>query len=632
MAIKFLDNLDLTGLQITKVRLQNSAGTPATNLGGGQIVYDSTAGTIKYYDGVTNDWIELDGQGSGGTVTSVNGGTSTFVTNTVTNSTSAAVLTSTLSATGTPGVGNFLRGDNTWAAIPASMSFNFFDGTNTFQVTQNNTVTLSSPLSTISINTAVADTIKLDLTASGVTAASYTSANITVDAFGRVTAASSSGGGSMTSFIFTGDSGSAQTVTDGQTVKVAGGTALSSVASSPDTVTVNHDAFGTAGTYAYPTSVITNATGHITSIVAGSQPGTMSGWGLSADTGSSQQVTDGETVTIKGSVGIDTVVANTNNLTINLDLAELPTAGAFVSANDKIVITDNGVNSLISSAAVPINDWGTADGNIAMGSNKFTGLAVGTAGTDSVNLSQVQALVAGVGVFQGAYNATTNSPALTGSSNIALTTGDYFVVSVDGTNAVLGTLEVGDLIFANNTIAANSSPAIANYTVVIQDANIAGAGSTDGGTEKGVAGFDSANFTVSANGWVQLGTSGVTAGVYGSASSVGKFTVDTEGLITLASNQTIDIAASQVQNFCAEVESCVGTAFMKTGTTDLGTSTVVTHNFDTRNVQVEVYTTATPFDTVYARVQRNSVDQITIFFASSQAAGKYSYTIMAIKP
>ena len=43
-----------------------------------------------------------------------------------------------------------------------------------------------------------------------------------------------------------------------------------------------------------------------------------------------------------------------------------------------------------------------------------------------------------------------------------------------------------------------------NYTVVQADANIAGAGSTDGATQKGVAGFDSANFTVSANGWVQL--------------------------------------------------------------------------------------------------------------------------------
>ena len=628
MAIKFLDNLDLTGLQITKVRLQNSAGTPGTNLGGGQIVYDSTAGTIKYYDDVTNAWIELDGEGSGGTVTSVGGGTSTFVTNTVTNGSSNAVLTSTLSATGTPSSTTFLRGDNSWATIPAAMSFSISDGSASYTVTQGNTVTLSSPNSTISISAAVADTIKLDLTASGVTAGAYTSANITVDTFGRVTAASSSGGGTMTSWKIGSTSGADQTVSNGEVVDVVGGTAISGTIAGTRTVTLNHDAFGTAATFAYPSSVTTNSTGHITSITAGSAPGTMSSFTLTGDTGNDQTIGNGDVMSLLGSVGIDTVVNNTDTVTINLDLNELVTTSTWTQASDFLTVVDGGNNRKILSGNIPINDWGTANGNISMDGNKIIGLDVGTAAQDSVNLSQVQALVAGVGVFQGAYNATTNSPALTGSSNIALTTGDYFVVSVDGTNAVLGTLEVGDLIFANNTIAANSSPAIANYTVVIQDSNIAGAGSTDGGTEKGVAGFDSANFTVSANGWVQLGTSGVTAGVYGSASSVGKFTVDAEGLITLASNQAIDIAASQVQNFCTEVESCISTATTKNGILGAGTSFPITHNFGTRAVQVEVYLNSGNYDTVYARVIRQSPNAITITVAASVTANTLAYSII----
>ena len=62
------------------------------------------------------------------------------------------------------------------------------------------------------------------------------------------------------------------------------------------------------------------------------------------------------------------------------------------------------------------------------------------------------------------------------------------------------------MIFANTSIiAAISSPSMnSNYTYVIADANIAGAGATDGATEKGVAGFDSASFDVTASGWVQL--------------------------------------------------------------------------------------------------------------------------------
>ena len=146
-----------------------------------------------------------------------------------------------------------------------------------------------------------------------------------------------------------------------------------------------------------------------------------------------------------------------------------------------------------------------------MNSNKLLKIANGTDATDGVNLGQVEALVAGIGLFKGGYNATTGltinlttNGSLDGASNIALDQGDFFVVTTAGTAFYGVTLEVGDMIYANVGITANSNPAQSVYTVVIQDANIAGAGATDGATQKGVAGFDSANFTVSGTGWVQL--------------------------------------------------------------------------------------------------------------------------------
>jgi hypothetical protein len=149
--------------------------------------------------------------------------------------------------------------------------------------------------------------------------------------------------------------------------------------------------------------------------------------------------------------------------------------------------------------------------NLNMNTNKLLNVATGTADTDGVNWGQVRDAIAGVGLFQGGYNATTGltvnlttNGSLDGASNIALDKGDYFVVTTAGTAFYGVTLEVGDMIFANVDIAANSNPAQTVYTVVIQDANIAGAGATDGATQKGVAGFDSANFTVSGTGWVQL--------------------------------------------------------------------------------------------------------------------------------
>lgn len=49
------------------------------------------------------------------------------------------------------------------------------------------------------------------------------------------------GTGTMSSFTLSGDSGSDQTITDGNTVEIAGGTGLDSVASATDTITLNID-------------------------------------------------------------------------------------------------------------------------------------------------------------------------------------------------------------------------------------------------------------------------------------------------------------------------------------------------------------------------------------------------------
>ena len=636
MAINFLDGIDFNGTEISKVLVESVVTNPSgvDIQGSGQIIFNSTINKLSYYNGTV--WVALDSSGAPGTVTSVNGGTSTFVTNTVTGSTGAAVLTSTLSATGTPGVGNFLRGDNTWATIPASMTFKFSDGTNLFNVTQNDTVTVESTNNTISISAATADELDFGLVSSGVTAASYTSANITVDVFGRVTAASSGGAGTMTSFKIGSTTGADQTVSDGEVVDVVGGTSITGSIGGTRTVTLNHDAFGTAGTYTFPSSVTTNSTGHITAITSAAfTPGSMSSWILAGDTGT-QTITNGETVTFQGSTGIDTVSQATDTLQIKLNLSELTAVTTIDPTTDFIAGTNGTANEKIKYSDVHLNQWGDAEGDVGFGNNQLKSVANGTASGDGVNLSQVQALVAGVGLFKGGYNATTGlttdlgggNGSLDGASNIALNLGDFFVVTTDGTAFYGVSLEVGDTVYANQNITVNSNPAQTVYTVVIQDQNIAGSGATDNATEKGVAGFDSANFTVSANGFVQLGASGVTAGSYGSATSVGVFTVDTEGLITAAGNTAISIPASSVINFCTEVESCISTATTKNGILGAGTSFPITHNFGTRAVQVEVYLNSGNYDTVYARITRQSVNAITITVASSVAANALAYSII----
>ena len=62
---------------------------------------------------------------------------------------------------------------------------------------------------------------------------------LVVDSDGKVSI--NTGAGDDTEFTLTADSGSNQTIVDGNTLDIAGGNAITTVVSATDTVTVNHD-------------------------------------------------------------------------------------------------------------------------------------------------------------------------------------------------------------------------------------------------------------------------------------------------------------------------------------------------------------------------------------------------------
>ena len=104
MAIKFLDAIDLTGLEIQNVLAQNSVGVPATALGEGQFIFDSTTGVkaLKYWNGTA--WVVLDGQGGVTGITAGKGiGISGATGNVTVNINYAGVDNAILAATDTTG-------------------------------------------------------------------------------------------------------------------------------------------------------------------------------------------------------------------------------------------------------------------------------------------------------------------------------------------------------------------------------------------------------------------------------------------------------------------------------------------------------------------------------------------------
>ena len=386
------------------------------------------------------------------------------------------------------------------------------------------------------------------------------------------------------------------TIPFGDVTEVQGGTYITVTNPTGPVPIVNHDltsrsnttstaapAYG--ATFTALDSITTNTTGHVTAVntktitIPASDDTTYDL--LTAPTGTAIRLNPStgtnDDVTISGTAG-RTAISRISTTELRVDLTD-----------DVIIIDDLTVGGVITQTQA--NETNSFASPLDMNNNKITELKTGTAATDAVNLGQVELLVAGVGVFQGSYNAATNTPALEGASNVALDQGDYFVVSVAG--SFLGeALEPGDFIFANNAIAAGSSPAISNYTVVQADDNVAGAGATDGATQKGVSGFDSENFTVSSNGWVQLKP---LANPYGAKVAL------TGGDNTTAGQTT----------FTVDVTALFGATA------------------DARNCKVEVLLDAGGL-TVYPEVTRNGTGDVLLEFMPQVANSIYSALITIV--
>ena len=549
MAINFLNTIDLNKNSLDNARIQNLSADPtAANSSIGQIYFNTTADTLKQYvadkEGSGNPgWVEVGSD-------SVEAGT---------------------------GIGITFTGGN--AVIRNTGLVTVLDGTYidlTKQGGGDNTQ-LTADLSAV------------DGTA--VLATRFLSKDNTWDvpAFDN-----------YSGWTLDGDSGTGEVISSGNTATFAGGLKITTDVASTDTLNIVHDLQA------------------------------------QSDTTSTDSPSAGGTFTVIDSVTVDTTghVGGVNVKTITLPRDDYsivskanPTAGADVDLVDSGGTVDSTVNFIGTAGEIVVAQSATANkivisqpedvtiGNDLQVDNDASidgaltvvgqvTVPAATAATSAPNLGQVEQLVAGIGLFKGGYNASTDPgvPVISGASNIALDLGDYFVVTNDGDITFSDTtisVEVGDMIFANAAITASSDPASTEYTFVIQDANIAGAGATDGATEKGVAGFDSASFDVSATGWVQLKPQ---ANPYGAKQDL---------------NNTAP---------CTRVESGGLTTF----TIDLTDASLFGTSALAANVKAEITQIAAPYETVYADVARSGSGTISFAFTGSVASDVYAALLVYV--
>lgn len=249
----------------------------------------------------------------------------------------------------------------------------------------------------------------------------------------------------------------------------------------------------------------------------------------------------------------------------------------------------------------------TTLGTVTVGDWRATTINVDKGGTGRSSLT-----LYGVPIGQGTAAVSMANPSAAGQLLISQTAANpaFTTISGDATLSAAGALTIN-----NNAVTVAKLAALAGLSVIGNAANTSATPAAITATSDGQVLRRSG--TALGFGALNLANANAVTGLLPSSNGgTGSAFFGVTGLTGLRSYTFKDQSATIPTFFAASVGD--GTS----------TSITVTHGLNTRNVIVQLYRSGSPYETVYADVERVSTTQVVLRFGAAPTAGQYQVVII----